>query len=636
MKFQNKRKKKHFVKNKKGNEKNKANKNIDDSEIESDDILSSQDSDNNVTFLNKKKKLNYDEEDYSDEDINNNKNVDEENDDNEYENVFNNPEERKIYLAKKYLKDMGIESSDEDNEEEDSSDEAQSIHSAESQKSIDDKLSDDPFSSDEESDKKKKKKKVSNVLIDNEKSQSKKHLLNLGNKIKIFYDEKLSSNVTNRNNKNEFKLKTQQCNDNNNNINIHNNILCDNKNLIFYYGHKKSVTCVASPDYNLSFVDQYEYKNEHNVNKYNGYNNGKFFYQNNENNNINDIHNNNYCGEEDMSNNHNKDDIIMEPKFFENTSINTIYTGGKDACIIEWDIIKGEKVHIYKGNKNSFTGFGDKNSISHFKSVMDIYCNKYNSFFISVGSDNLINVWDNRINNKCTNSIIGHKNIISGIVGCNSNIEELHMDHNFFTSSYDKTIKLWDLRFFDKCINTYLGHTNNILTMNSIDQNKLITSSSDYTLRVWNTKNDNHILFNINYEIIESCCTLNNRIFIAGTFSGHIYVFNSSYKKPICIQQNAHNSFSITSLISIPYTNIFISGSYDGYVHFWQFKNMNKISASVQKIMTVQVNGTVNKFSFAHNYRYLYIAIGNEMRHGSWTKTKNKNGLAIIPLHFLA
>lgn len=112
--------------------------------------------------------------------------------------------------------------------------------------------------------------------------------------------------------------------------------------------------------------------------------------------------------------------------------------------------------------------------------------------------------------------------------------------------------------------------------------------------------------------------------------------FNSSYKKPICIQQNAHNSFSITSLISIPYTNIFISGSYDGYVHFWQFKNMNKISASVQKIMTVQVNGTVNKFSFAHNYRYLYIAIGNEMRHGSWTKTKNKNGLAIIPLHFLA
>ncbi|CRH02689.1 conserved Plasmodium protein, unknown function [Plasmodium relictum] len=594
-----------FHKRKKVHKKSRNNninhtKDINDSEIESDDILSSVASDeNNLALLNKRKKLNDAiNDDISHDDVTDN---DDSNDD-KNEDIFNNPEERKIYLAKKYLKDLGVQSSDGENSSE------TSLNNEDEQKSS--KLSDDDFSSDENEE---KKKKISKMLMEKEKSKNRKSLLNLGNKIKLFYDEKLSTKLLNSN-----KKDTK-------NSNILNNKI--DENVIFFRGHKKSVTCVACPDYNLSFMDQYDYT----YNKYKGYNNGKFYEH--------DDNAENYSMGWYNSNNNDSDvnykEKIIEPKIFENTSISTIYTGGKDACIIEWDLIKGEKVHIYKGYSNSFVEYGNK-GINHFKSVMDIYCHKFNSFFISVGSDNLINVWDNRIKKKCTNSIVGHKNIISGIIGCNETTDELNIDHNFFTSSYDKTIKLWDLRFFDKCLNTYLGHTNNILSMNSICQNKLVTSSSDYTLRVWNTKNDNHILYSINYEIIESCCTLNNKIFIAGTFSGHIYIFTSSYKKPIYIQKNAHNASSITALISIPFTNIFISGSYDGYVHFWEYKNINKIVGNVNKIMTVQIYGTVNKFSFSHNYKYLFVAVGNEMKHGIWTRTKNKNGLAIIPLHFLS
>ncbi|CRG93571.1 conserved Plasmodium protein, unknown function [Plasmodium gallinaceum] len=593
-----------FHKRKKTLKKNRNNninhtKNNNDSEIESDDILSSAESnDNNLALLHKKKKIN---DNISDDDVNDNNNSnDDENDD-----IFNNPEERKIYLAKKYLKDLGVQSSDRDNSSE------SSVNSDDEQKLS--KLSND-LSSDENEE---KKKIISKMLMEKEKSKSVKSILNLGNKVKIFYDEVLSTKSLNINKKDTKNVDT-----------LNNKI---DENVIFFRGHKKSVTCVACPDYNLSFLDQYDYT--YSNNKYKGYNNGKFYEHDN-----NNTENYSFSWHDNINYNDNNVDhkeIIIEPKIFENTSISTIYTGGKDACIIEWDLIKGEKVHIYKGCSSSYTKFGNK-GINHFKSVMDIYCHKFNSFFISVGSDNLINVWDNRIKKECINSNVGHKNIISGIIGCNDTTEELHIDHNFFTSSYDKTIKLWDLRFFDKCINTYLGHTNNILSMNSISQNKLVTSSSDYTLRIWNTKNDNHILYSINYEIIESCCTLNNKIFIAGTFSGHIYIFTSSYKKPICIQKNAHSAYSITALISIPFTNIFISGSYDGYVHFWEYKNINKIAGNVNKILTVQIYGTINKFSFSHNYKYLFIAVGNEMKHGTWTRTKNKSGLAIIPLHFLS
>ncbi|SCP03550.1 U3 small nucleolar RNA-interacting protein 2, putative [Plasmodium malariae] len=630
-------KKKKFFRNVKNTDSNRR-KNADNSEVESDEILTSEASeDDKLTLVNKKKKRNNENNEESDDEEFSNKNY---SDQEENDDTYNNPEERKMYLAKKYLKDLGIESTDGD----DSSNES-STHDGNEEASERSKLSDN-FSSDENED---NKEKINKMLMEKEKSKNSKILLNLENKIKIFRDEKLLSNILNNNNKRGHK-NLEHMNSSGKNIKM-------DENVLFFGGHKKSVTCVACPDFNLSFFDHYDYKLDHEKYKYDNKHNGKYdensvpsgwnrdyFYKNSSSRyeSIDDFDDNDHYLHGDRHpdcvhrNSNGYGESILEPKNFENTSINTVYTGGKDACIIEWDLTRGEKVHIYKGDLSSFKDFGNKSGINHFKSVMDICCNKFNSFFISVGCDNLINIWDNRVNKSCTNSVIGHKHIISAVIGCNDNTDELNMEHNFFTSSYDKTIKLWDLRFFNKCINTYLGHTNTILSMNSLNQNKLITSSSDYTVRVWNTKNDNHILFNINYEIIESCCTLNNKIFIAGTFTGHFYIFTSSYKKHICIHKNAHSSYSITALTSIPYTNIFISGSYDGYVHFWQYKNINKTSGSVHKILTVQVNGTINKFSFSHNYKYLFVAVGDEMKHGRWTRTKSKNGLAVIPIQFMS
>ncbi|SBS88611.1 U3 small nucleolar RNA-interacting protein 2, putative [Plasmodium ovale] len=608
-------KRKNTFKNKRNNDFNRTN-NINDSEVESDDILSSNASDDHcLSLANIKKRRNGEMNSENDDDSIPGKNYSE---DDENDDGFNNPEERKMYLAKKYLKDMGIQSTD----EKETSDESSA--NSEDEEKEKNELSNN-FSSDEDEE---KKEKISKMLIQKDKSKNRKNLLNLGNKIKVFYDEKLSSNLLYGN-----KKGTQM-------VNVSDNRNKHDESVIFFGGHKKSVTCVACPDFNLSFIDQYDYNQENEKyykNVYSGYNSGKFYKHNN------DIYNNNEdsysIGWHNNTNDDSSNDYtekIIEPKIYENTSISTIYTGAKDACIIEWDLIKGEKVHIYKGSANSFKDLSSKDGISHFKGVMDIFCHKFNSFFISVGCDNLINVWDNRMRKNCMNSVVGHKNIISAVIGCNENTDELNMEHNLFTASYDKTIKLWDLRFFNKCINTYLGHTNQILNMNSLDKNKLVTCSNDYTVRVWNTVNDNHILFNINYETIESCCTLNNRIFIAGTYSGHIFIFTSSYKKPICTHMNVHNSYPVTALISIPYTNVFISGSHDGNVHFWQYKNINKTSGSVHKILTVKVHGTINKFSFAHNYKYLFVAVGDEMKHGRWTKTKNKNGLAIIPIHFFS
>ncbi|KJP88038.1 hypothetical protein AK88_02313 [Plasmodium fragile] len=616
MKF-NKRKKSCKIKKKNyGGRKEKEGYN---SEIESDDILSSEASDtgNHRTKLGKNKKRHVASVDgrTTDDDATGGDASDFDEDGtsgDENGNAFNNPEERKIHLAKKYLRDMGIQSSDDDKSQSDSPE-----NSDEEDKS-DSNFSDNlcSYGNDEQ------REQISKLMMQKERQKSRRALLNLGNKIKIVHDQKLASSKGIAKNGSTCMNRSGE-NGQSDQTNLH------DEHAFFFRGHKKSVTCVACPDFNLSFFDYYEYDvgigacGERDT--YAGYNSGKFYKEDNS-------RSSQQGGSDPFGDN---PQHAMQPKMFPNVSLSTAYTGGKDACIIEWDLARGEKVHIYKGNPSAFQHFGKSDGISHFKSVMDLYCDKFNSFFISVGADNLINTWDNRVKKTCTHSVVGHKNVISAIIGSNENTDELNMEFNFFTSSYDKSIKLWDLRFLDKCINTYMGHTNNILSMTSLAQNKLITSSSDYTLRFWNTKNDNHILFNLNYEIVESCCSLNNRVFIAGTFSGHIYIFSSSYKKPICICKNAHSSYAVTALVSIPFTDIFISGSYDGYVNFWQYKSVSKTSATMRKILAVPVNGAISKFSFSPNYAYLFAAVGDEMKHGKWTRTNSKYGLAVIPLCFL-
>lgn len=602
-----------------------------DSEIESDDILSSVESENDRKIIPKKKQkkitnsrngnnsITEEESDESDKIVS-----DEENED---AGSYMDPEERKIFLAKKYIKSLGVELSD--HSESETYDTHWKKQDKKSATLSDEENDDDESIFEDENDE--KKKQVTKWLQEQEKLKSPKLIMYIGNKIKIGYNKKLSYGENNKNKKEDQIESTH---------NEHTIPMMD-KSVIFYRGHLKSVTCVDSPSYDLSFLSQYDFtnqkqKNSTNADKKNTLTNNKWNHT--ENGNLEKNEENEEDNEDNDTDSDNSDDSekeeLIEPKIFPNTNHKIAYTGGKDGCIIEWDIERGEKVHIYKGNKQSFTKYGEK-PIAHFKSVMDLHCHKYNSFFISVGSDNLINVWDSRDKRNCTNSIIGHTHMVTSVSGCDTTEYHIHEDHNFFTASYDKSIKLWDLRFFNKPINTFYGHTDSILQMNSISKNKLVTGSSDNTLRVWNTSKDNHMIFNLKYETIESCCTLNNHIFIAGTFSGHLYVFSQSYKKPIAEIKNAHSKNPVTALISIPFTNIVISGSFDGFIHFWEYKPINKITCTFTKITSVQVQGVVNKFSFSCNYKYLFVAIGNEMKHGTWTRVKSKSGIAVIPLEFL-
>lgn len=630
-----------------------------DSEIDSDDILSSVDSDTNKKIVDKtsnieneedilneishlKKKGSIyigenDEEEEEEEGTKDKNGVMDLEEDEDNADIFMNEHSRKLYLAKKYLKELGVDSDC-------SKSSASDVHE-ENEDGLFDNVSE--YNDDNDENEKingDKKKEITNRLMEKDKLQRKNTMFQLNKKIKIIADKKMSRNNNNINKKNYEQ-----------NEKVDRNKKGDER-IIFYKGHKGNVTCLACPNYGLSFFDHYSFANVEKPKTYDGFNSGKFYEVSNKQDSSDDeeesikmeIELQQKENEEEYEDTeygtdqqtrkfkNEKAEKMLEPKLYPNTNMRTVYTGGNDRCIIEWDIKRGEKIHIYRGQFDSFLKYGET-PIPHFKGVMDICCDKYNSYFISVGCDNLINMWDSRDKKKCNKSYIGHKHIITGIENCVNSAGESTDDYTYYTSSYDKTIKQWDIRFFDRCINTYYGHTSSILNMDSANNlSDIVTGSSDYTMRVWNVKLDSHLIFNLNYETIDSCCALNNSIFVAGTFSGSIYVFSKSYKNPLVIKQNVHSKKPVTALISIPLTNVFISGSYDGFIHFWKYKSVNKKTGIIKKFHSIPLNGVVNKFSFSHNYKYLFIAVGNQMKHGCWIRTKDKMGLAIIPLQFLA
>lgn len=91
--------------------------------------------------------------------------------------------------------------------------------------------------------------------------------------------------------------------------------------------------------------------------------------------------------------------------------------------------------------------------------------------------ENGFRFWDTR-NYKHTFSVKAHKNAI--------NVSRFLDDFHFLTASDDRTLQLWDLRKCNKAVRIYQGHRGWIKNIEKFDENTILTSAFDGTVRRWN------------------------------------------------------------------------------------------------------------------------------------------------------
>jgi ribosomal RNA-processing protein 9 len=112
-------------------------------------------------------------------------------------------------------------------------------------------------------------------------------------------------------------------------------------------------------------------------------------------------------------------------------------------------------------------------------------------------------------------------------------------------------------------------------------------------------------------------------------------------KKPIFTKFKAHGSETsswICSLAAIPHSDVFCSGSNDGFIRLWKLSSSKK---SFSPLLSIPMAGFINALQFTEIFDplvkkksiYLIAAIGQEHRLGRWERIqKVKNSVKIIKM----
>ncbi|CDI84288.1 U3 small nucleolar ribonucleoprotein complex-associated protein, putative, partial [Eimeria acervulina] len=316
-----------------------------------------------------------------------------------------------------------------------------------------------------------------------------------------------------------------------------------------------------------------------------------------------------------------------DPSNSSSSSSGCAYTGGKDCCVIRWDLETGKKV-IFKGQRNCFVVAGDRNSNSksngisanssrgHFRAVLSVCVADDERLFFSGGADHTIKAWDPRASNeRCIFELRGHRGAVTGLCLNGGKLGATDAESQLLSCSADKSIRSWSVscRSFSNC---FYGHASEINCIDTLQANKPITGGSDGTLRNWKLVQDTHIAFPPLGSCVDSVSLLSPSLFACGTQGGLLALFTSSCKRPLsCVRVSQHAAAvaasgdtseathtlqalqkapaplrataaaaAVSAVCAFPFTDALLVGLEEGTVQLWeasQAANFVRLASSV-------------------------------------------------------
>ncbi|KAI8388884.1 WD40-repeat-containing domain protein [Radiomyces spectabilis] len=326
------------------------------------------------------------------------------------------------------------------------------------------------------------------------------------------------------------------------------------------------------------------------------------------------------------------------------------YTASKDGSIIKYDTTTLKKLHTFPGGRK-----GAKDYIGHTQDILALALSSDHQYLASGGRDKLINIWSVKDNTHIATFSL-HKDAVSGLAFRKGS-------NQLYSASHDRTIKLWnvDERAY---IETLFGHQDQITAIDTLSRERCMTTGGrDKTARLWKIVEESQLVYRggvttkdadgserILYAegSLDCVAQIDEDIFVTGGDSGAISLWDINRKKPLFSLSAAHGlntthsesegdidtPYWITALACIRYSDVFVSGSWDGFVRVWKLAADNK---SFQQIAQIPVQGVVNslqiKTTFPSKRTILVIGVGQELRLGRWLRVKgSKNCAKVVEL----
>ncbi|GAB5587293.1 pre-rRNA processing protein [Umbelopsis nana] len=326
-----------------------------------------------------------------------------------------------------------------------------------------------------------------------------------------------------------------------------------------------------------------------------------------------------------------------------------LYTASKDGSIIKWDALTMTKLHTFPGGRK-----GVKDFTGHTDSILCLALSSDGQYLASGGKDKAIHIWS-VAENKHIVAFKQHKDSVASLSfrkGANQ----------LYSASHDRTVKLWnvDERSY---IETLFGHQDQITDIDTLARERCVTTGGrDKTARMWKIVEESQLVFRGGATVKEKdgsgtvryaegcldCIALvDEEMFLTGGDSGSISLWDINRKKPVFTYPIAHGinehesesegiigtPYWITALATLPYSDIFASGSWDGFIRLWKIASNNRNFTQVGQIPVVGVINDLQILTTPTKKTILSAGVGQEMSQGRWIRLKKaKNGGRLLEL----
>ncbi|GIW22318.1 MAG: hypothetical protein KatS3mg068_1325 [Candidatus Sericytochromatia bacterium] len=181
-------------------------------------------------------------------------------------------------------------------------------------------------------------------------------------------------------------------------------------------------------------------------------------------------------------------------------------------------------------------------------------CLNYKDNIIIGTEDGTIKIYNINLNNLYTFESAHNSSIYSLII----------LDGKLLSCSSDRTIKVWDIEN-KKLLLTFLGHENHVYGLHKITENIFISYSLDRTIKMWDLNLKKIIKVIKNLESSPMCLDNTKEFIFVGLGNGNINIYELKTFKLIN-QFQAHNETINSIAISDKY--IFSAGR-DRYIKIW-------------------------------------------------------------------